>query len=441
MEDGNVSSNCSISMFKHRVYPPIYLVIFLLGLTFNLISLCFFVSVWRSKKRFTPVNLYMVNLLVSDLMLVCSLPLRAFYYFMESSWVFGDIACRVMSYIFYINMYGSIYFLMVLSVVRFVAITQPYRYMSMQNSRNSWLVCILVWLLVSLASIPMLTSGTVIDASGRTRCLELNPEYKLTHIRTLIIANHATLLLGFIVPFAVISICYIFVVRSLLKLRKFEGRTKPHFKKSMSLVVIVLSIFLVCFLPYHVMRTVFLEAEMQVRDKGYGDSCRYIERVRQAAVITLCLAAGNSCLDPLLYFFVGENFRVFCQGAYKEMEAKSLAKMEGKRKVPTTELQEGTRPTTELQEGTRPTTELQEGTRPTTELQEGTRPTTELQEGTRPTTELQEGTRTKTELQEGTLTTTELQEGTRPTTELQEGTRPTTELQELNTPNSYRSDS
>ncbi|XP_031647153.1 cysteinyl leukotriene receptor 2 isoform X3 [Oncorhynchus kisutch] len=411
MEDGNLSSDCSISMFKHRVYPPIYLVIFLLGLTFNLISLCFFVSVWRSKKKFTPVNLYMVNLLVSDLMLVCSLPLRAFYYYMESSWVFGDIACRVMSYIFYINMYGSIYFLTVLSVVRFVAITQPYRYMSMQNSRNSWLVCILVWLLVSLASIPMLTSGTVIDAYGRTRCLELNPEYKLIHIRTLIIANHATLLLGFIVPFAVISICYIFVVRSLLKLRKVKGRPKSQYKKSMSLVVIVLSIFLVCFLPYHVMRTVFLEAEMQVRDKGYGGSCRYIERVRKTAVLTLCLAAMNSCLDPLLYFFVGENFRLFCQGAYKEPEAKSLAKTEGKRKGLTSELQEGTRLTSELQEGTCLTSELQEGTRLTSELQEGT------------------------------CLTSELQEGTRLTSELQEGTCLTSELQELNAPNSSRPDS
>ncbi|XP_041733050.2 cysteinyl leukotriene receptor 2 [Coregonus clupeaformis] len=341
MEDGNISSNCSISMFKHRVYPPTYLVIFTLGLVFNLVSLCFFVSVWRRKKRFTPVNLYMVNLLVSDLMLVCSLPLRSFYYIMESNWVFGDIACRVMSYIFYVNMYGSIYFLMVLSVLRYMAVTQPFRYMRLQSRRNAWLGCLLVWLLVSLASIPMLSPGTIRDASGRTRCLELNPEYNPIHNHTLIIANHVTLLLGFIVPFAVISVCYIFVVRRLLTLRKGEGRPKHHYK-SMSLVVIVLSIFLVCFLPYHVTRTLFLEAEQQAREKGYRDSCRYIERVRKAAVITLCLAAGNSCLDPLLYFLVGDNFRVFCQGAYKETEGKTLAKTEGMRK--------GTDPTVELQE-------------------------------------------------------------------------------------------
>ncbi|KAM6972881.1 cysteinyl leukotriene receptor 2 [Aplochiton taeniatus] len=310
---GNETHNCSISAFKQSVYPVTYLIIFLLGLIFNILSLWFFANSWRDKKEFTPVNLYMVNLLVSDLMLVCSLPFRASYYLLDSTWVFGDIACRLMSYVFYINLYGSIYFLMVLSVVRLLAITQPYRYKSLQTSRSALVVCLLIWILVSLASIPMLGSGTTVDSRGRISCLELNFKYSAQQLRRIILANHATLLIGFVVPFVVTTICYILVVCKLVRLRRGLGITSQIYKKSGLLAIIVLSIFLICFMPYHIMRTIFLEAEQEVRKHGYGDSCSYIERVRKGAVITLCLAAGNSFLDPLLYIFVGDNFVTFCK--------------------------------------------------------------------------------------------------------------------------------
>ncbi|KAL6471299.1 hypothetical protein MHYP_G00199490 [Metynnis hypsauchen] len=99
-----VECNCSVSDFKHTVYPAAYLSIFFIGLIGNLVSLCFFIGVRRSMKAFTPVNLFMMNLLISDLMLVCSLPFRAVYYLLDSHWVFGDITCRIMPFVFYINM-------------------------------------------------------------------------------------------------------------------------------------------------------------------------------------------------------------------------------------------------------------------------------------------------------------------------------------------------
>uniref|UniRef100_A0A3B4BZS5 G-protein coupled receptors family 1 profile domain-containing protein n=1 Tax=Pygocentrus nattereri TaxID=42514 RepID=A0A3B4BZS5_PYGNA len=295
--------NCSVSDFKRTVYPAAYLSIFFIGLIGNLVSLCFFIGVRRSMKAFTPVNLFMMNLLISDLMLVCSLPFRAVYYLLDSNWVFGDITCRIMAFVFYINMYGSIYFLMVLSIVRFVAIIRPYSYMHSQNSRGAALICVLVWLLVSSSSIPLLASKTSQDSSGNTKCLELDESL----LNSILILNKGALCLGFILPFIVISFSYIIVAGKLLQ-KKGKEKKAVHYKKSCSLVIIVLLIFLVCFLPYHVVRTVFLDAEKEAYEKGYGDSCQRIAFIRKAAVVTLCLAACNSCLDPVLYFFVGENF-------------------------------------------------------------------------------------------------------------------------------------
>ncbi|XP_057207009.1 cysteinyl leukotriene receptor 2 isoform X2 [Triplophysa rosa] len=273
----NTTNNCSITEFK----------------------------TWRTTVASSPVNILMVNLLMSDLMMVCSLPLRASYYLMESDWAFGDVTCRIMSYIFYINMYGSIYFLMVLSVVRFVAIVKPFHYIRWQSSRRAWMICIVVWLIVSVTSIPLLRAGTSEGEHGRTKCLELDTSL----LETIIILNRGVLVLGFVMPFAVISVCYVFAAFYLLKLK--SQRSQFNHKKSCSLVIIVLLIFLTCFMPYHVVRTIFLEAEMEVIKNGYGESCYYIQRLREAAVVTHCLASGNSCLDPLLFFFVGENFISF----------------------------------------------------------------------------------------------------------------------------------
>ncbi|XP_062409230.1 cysteinyl leukotriene receptor 2 [Sardina pilchardus] len=300
--------NCSISEFKRNVYPTAYLLMFIIGLIANLISLYVFLNMWRAERTLSSINLFMVNLTVSDLMLICSLPFRASYYINDSNWVFGDVTCRFMSYIFYVNMYGSVYFLMVLSVIRYVAITKPYTYVRQQHYRFTWLVCVCIWLLVSLASIPNLFGGSKQDGE-KVKCLEL-VEPEATLLNTIVIMNYGALLLGFLVPFLVILVCYIFVVHRLLK-QNIMKTQRHQYKKSCSLVIIVLVIFLACFLPYHVARSVFLHAEWDLCTNGTRGSCGYIIGVRKAAVITHCLASANSCLDPLLYIFVGENFRKF----------------------------------------------------------------------------------------------------------------------------------
>ncbi|KAL4647726.1 cysteinyl leukotriene receptor 2-like isoform X1 [Arapaima gigas] len=313
--------NCSIENFKKDFYPTCYLLIFVLGLVGNTVSLYYFVAMYRRKRSFTSVTLYMVNLLVSDLMLVCSLPLRASYYLLDT-WVFGDTVCRIMSYVFYINMYSSIFFLTVLSVMRYLAITHPYTYINLQTSRSTWVVCFFIWLFVSLASIPLLKEGTIQRDDGTVKCLELD----LKNAKAINTLNYITVAVGFVLPFAIIFFCYVFVMCSLVKPREVQGTKRPNYKKNCTLVIIVLAIFLICFLPYHVVRTLFLQAEQECTVTSSAELCPRITWLRRAAVVTLSLAAGNSCLDPLLFFFTGENFCNFC--------CKEVAKLSKTKSIP-----------------------------------------------------------------------------------------------------------
>ncbi|CAB1324766.1 unnamed protein product [Coregonus sp. 'balchen'] len=62
--------------------------------------------------------------------------------------------------------------------------------------------------------------------------------------------------------------------------------------------------FLLCFMPYHIQRSVHLSFLSQT-----STSCSELVYMQKSVVVTLCLAASNSCFDPLLYFFSGEGFR------------------------------------------------------------------------------------------------------------------------------------
>lgn len=301
--------NCNITDFKESVFPTTYLLVFILGIVGHLVSMYIFFTVWRMKRSLTTVNLFMVNLLVSDLMLVCSLPFRASYYLWGSQWKFGKVTCSLIFYVFYLNMYTSIYFLVSLNIMRYLALFQPYRYKHLQKWCRGQLVCFLIWLFVAGTSSPLLFLGLKANASqdDAHKCMELPNNNK--RIQNLIYINNATLAIGFVLPLMFILWCSLLVACRLWKPGPSQRTINISKKKAFALVIISLSFFILCFLPYHVMRTIFLYKELNM-SKGNG-SCEVIQTVRKASVATLCLCVAHSCLDPLLFFFVGENFRTF----------------------------------------------------------------------------------------------------------------------------------
>ncbi|XP_050948429.1 cysteinyl leukotriene receptor 2 [Labeo rohita] len=306
---GNISclkSNSS-DIFKHQVYPAAYILIFVLGLVGHSLSICVFYSQWRTQKSFTPVSVLMVNLLVSDLMLVSSLPLRVSYYMLDSHWIFGNITCRVISYVFYLNMYSSVYFLVALNILRYLALVRPYLYIRIQTHYVAGIVCALIWLFMGLACSPLLFTQKKNHDPNSFRCLELAE----SNVDQLLLINNVTFPVGFVFPLVAVIFCSVLVAKNLLRPSPALGRTRPCRKKACALVIISLGIFLVCFMPYHIVRTIFLTTEKDIQTNVYKDSCDFVLIVRKVAVIAHCLCTANSCLDPILFFFVGENSRSF----------------------------------------------------------------------------------------------------------------------------------
>ncbi|NXI71932.1 CLTR2 protein, partial [Anseranas semipalmata] len=286
------SFNCTIDEFKQVIYPVMYFFIFFLGAVGNSLSIYVFL---QPSQRKTSVNIYMQNLAVSDLMFVSTLPFRASYYLLGSRWIFGDIVCRIMTYTLYVNMYCSIYFLTVLSVVRFTAIVYPFKRWKVTNTKYAKITCAVIWVFVLAAASPLLCK-VIAGYRNPAKCLDLHPG----STQVLLMMNSFVLVVGFILPFCTIIICYVFAIRALLKSRTPQRKKTVCHKKALSTIVITLILFLLCFLPYHVLRTVHLIL---------GSCSQDNLPVHKALVVTLCLAAMNSCLDPVLYYFAAENFK------------------------------------------------------------------------------------------------------------------------------------
>uniref|UniRef100_UPI00398F7137 cysteinyl leukotriene receptor 1-like n=1 Tax=Pristiophorus japonicus TaxID=55135 RepID=UPI00398F7137 len=288
------NGSCRNDEFKFPVFISAYSVVLAVGLVGNSVALYVFVGLTRHK---TPSTVFMINLAVSDLFFILTLPYRIVYYAL-GEWKLGSFLCRITTYAFYVNLYASIFFLTALSVFRYIAVLHPVRSKSIVTVRRASWVALAIWLFVGLATVPFLLATPHLR-DGKYRCFEP----KNMSWEQILKLNYWALAVGFLLPFLTIIACYARIIRRLRGSPEALQKTARSRHRSVYMIAIVLCSFLFCFLPYHVIRTVHLHLIVQNR-------CQAVTLVVQKViVVTICLAAANSCLNPLLYYFVGKNFR------------------------------------------------------------------------------------------------------------------------------------
>ncbi|KAF7648358.1 hypothetical protein LDENG_00157920 [Lucifuga dentata] len=312
----NISSDCpSIDDFRNQVYSTFYSIITVFGLVGNGFALVVLIRTYHQNSSF---HVYILNLAVSDLLCVSTLPLRILYYVNKGKWNYGDFLCRISSYALYVNLYCSIYFMAAMSVTRFLAIVFPVQNLQLVTVGRARLMCLGIWVFICALSSPFLMSGQQIDPmTNITKCFE--PPCG-TNVERLVKLNYISVSLGFVLPFLVILLCYAGIIRTLLS-RKHNGRHQVDTgAKAIRMIIIVLLTFFISFLPYHVQRTVHLSF-LSRKDT----SCSEQVTMQKYVVVTLCLAAANSCFDPMLYFFSGEGFRKRMTSLRQSVKGRNLS--------------------------------------------------------------------------------------------------------------------
>lgn len=288
----------------------IYSVVCALGLVGNSLALYLLHSRYRQKQ--SSINCFVMALALTDLQFVLTLPFWAVDTALDFRWPFGKVMCKIISSVTTMNMYASVFFLTAMSVARFYTVISSLKMHSHRTSAATakW-ICLGIWLLSLLATLPHAIYSTSAQFPGEELCLVRFPETGSWDPQLLLgLYQMQKVLLGFIIPLVVITVCYLLLLRFVLSRRisgvadSEQGRHKRRSKVTKSVVIVVLSFFL-CWLPNQALTlwSVLIKFDLVPFSNAFYNAQAY------AFPLSVCLAHTNSCLNPVLYCLIRREFR------------------------------------------------------------------------------------------------------------------------------------
>ncbi|XP_044129971.1 proteinase-activated receptor 3-like [Bufo gargarizans] len=294
-----LNSNCTaskldIEILKHledtittRVVPAVFTVVFFLGLPANSIAL--WVLIFKTKKM--PSTMLLINLAAADLLFLLALPFKITYHFMENNWIFGETLCRIVTAVFYGNMYGSVLFLMAISIDRYIGLVHPFSAKGLRDWRYCTYASIGLWL-VAIAAVSAFTfvpQTKHFNYPDRTTCHDIWANCTGYNWYTLYFLG--LVIIGFFIPSVVILFCYVLILVTLAK-------KKESYRRVIGLISLVLIIFILCFTPSNILLVLhYLETEWDCHNQLYF-----------WYVVALSLTSLNSCIDPFIYCYASSDF-------------------------------------------------------------------------------------------------------------------------------------
>lgn len=271
-----------------------YILIFLLAIPGNLVV---GMVIGLSKQTLPPSDLYLLHLAAADLLLAITLPFWATSVTM--GWIFGDAMCKIITVLQELSFYSSILFLTCISMDRYMVIVRAMEVRRANRQLVSWGLCAAVWAIGVLLSLPRFFSSTSTSkTNAQIVCAEEYDPSSADEWRLATrILRHT---LGFVIPLAIMLPCYGITIRRLLHIRGGFQR-----QRAMRVIVFVVAAFLLCWTPYHIA----VMADTFFRAKIVPYQCPERMAVDQAMFATQSLGLLHSCINPVLYAFVGEKFR------------------------------------------------------------------------------------------------------------------------------------
>ena len=272
--------------------PSLYTLVCVLSLPLNALALVTFARQVRPVK---PAVVFMGNLAGADLLFALLLPFKIHYHFSGNDWTFGPLLCRVVTASFYCNMHCSVLLVACISVDRLLAVVYPVRSLGWRRPRYAAAACGAAWTLALAGSAPLaLTEQTVrLEQLGVTTCHDVQ---EIERLQWRYMVYFCTVGVGlFVLPMLVTLGCYARVIWALRRVPDKVGHHSRRKARAMSMAVVVLLLFLVCFAPTNCL---LLLHYLQFSSSGGGADGSYV-----AYLVFLCVGSLNCCLDPLVYYF------------------------------------------------------------------------------------------------------------------------------------------
>ncbi|XP_035506735.1 C-C chemokine receptor type 5 [Scophthalmus maximus] len=270
--------------------PTLYTLVFIVGFVGNGIVVCVLVT-HRSQTNLTDICLF--NLALSDLLFLLTLPFYA-HFAAVARWTFGDFMCRFVSLCYLAGFFSSIFFMVVMTLDRYLVIVHTHRVARHRTKRAAAVLSSCVWLLSVCVSLPAFVFTGVTDESHGPKCAYA-PDNAAWELYTLCATNA----LGLVIPLLVMVVCYSRIVPTLLTMRS----AKRH--RVVKLIVSIVVAFFLFWVPYNISIVLHM---LQSLGK-LSDDCRLRANINLSVTLTETFAYSHCCLNPIIYAFVGQKFK------------------------------------------------------------------------------------------------------------------------------------
>uniref|UniRef100_UPI0037E93659 chemerin-like receptor 1 n=1 Tax=Semicossyphus pulcher TaxID=241346 RepID=UPI0037E93659 len=289
-----------------------YCLAFVLGVLGN--GAVIWVTSFKMKKTVNTV--WFLNLAVADFLFTASLPLTVTKLALDFHWPFGKFMCKLNSTIGSMNIFASVYILMVISVARCVAVVWPIWAQNHRSVHKASCVSLGVWVLALILSAPYFVFRDTAPAFRDKDVINCFDNYALSdelvkfRLKAMTITRF---LLGFVVPFTVIVSCYAVIIHRLRRNHTLARQSGRTFK----IIAAIITTFFLCWAPYHIFNLIEM---VHYINNSASQTLDYVTTI--GIPITTSLAYINSCLNPLLYVFVGQDYRdIFRKSILNMLEA------------------------------------------------------------------------------------------------------------------------
>ncbi|XP_053123608.1 chemerin-like receptor 1 [Hemicordylus capensis] len=269
----------------------IYSIMLLLGITGNGLVIC--LTGFGMKKTVTTI--WYLNLAVADFLFTICLSSEIAYTALDR-WVLGRMLCKLDSVVSFLNMFASVFFLTTISVDRCISVVHPVWALNHRTPQVASVMAAFNWAAAFVLSSPYFSF----------RVMEYLPG-DLVQCRYNFISEdisdltdwHPTMVMtefvvGFLIPFVTILVCYGSIII------KLKGKIFGRFSRSFKVIVAVVLAFFCCWFPFHL---------FAILDVLKSDSPEMEEVLMTGTELSKGLVCLNSCLNPLLYAFLGTRYR------------------------------------------------------------------------------------------------------------------------------------
>ncbi|XP_037938682.1 allatostatin-A receptor [Teleopsis dalmanni] len=290
--------NWPLERVVSTIVPVFFGIIGFAGLLGN--ALVILVVIANQQMRST-TNLLIINLAVSDILFVTfCVPFTATDYVLPE-WPFGNVWCKFVQYMIVVTCHCSVYTLVLMSFDRFLAVVHPVTSMSLRTEKNAMLAIFLAWVLIVTTAVPVALAHAVriyqFRGHNYTACVFSTEE----EIWSLLGFQVSFFLSSYVAPLTLICFLYMGMLARLWKTApgcKPSAESRKGKRRVTRMVVVVVLAFAICWLPIHVILVL----------KALGMySSTHVNVIIQ--IISHVLAYTNSCINPILYAFLSDNFR------------------------------------------------------------------------------------------------------------------------------------